>query len=105
MGDNVAELAHPARIRDLLLTNAVTSAPIQTRPNGAHKPVMFTLLPNWLPRYATRAHRLASDEPLRAASAPLPYFRSPPSVCRRAISVCAGVLRREVAEGGNADRA
>jgi len=23
MGDNVAELAHPARIRDLLLTNAV----------------------------------------------------------------------------------
>lgn len=64
-----------------------------------------TLLPNWLPRYATRAHRLASDEPLRAESAPLPYFRSPPSVCRRAISVCAGVLRREVAEGGNADRA
>ena len=41
-----------------------------------------TLLPNWLPRYATRAHRLASDEPLRAESAPLPYFRSPPSVCR-----------------------
>ena len=36
----MAELAHPARIRDLLLTNAVTSAPIQTRPNRAHKPVM-----------------------------------------------------------------
>ena len=31
LGDDVAELAHPARIRDLLLTNAVTTAPGQPR--------------------------------------------------------------------------
>ena len=39
-----------------------------------------TLLPNWLPRYATRAHRLASDEPVRAASTPFPLV---PAYCEQ----------------------
>src|SRR5689334_18438014 len=38
LGDDVAELAPPARLRDLLVTNAVTSAPIQTPPTAPTNP-------------------------------------------------------------------